>query len=168
MRVGLLQQVKQQRGGDVVGQVADQAQPAAARARERVEIELERIRLVQLAAREVSELRRRRAARSRSISIASRVTPARGQQVAREGAVAGADLHQVLAGLRRERARDALDHARVVQEVLAEALAARGTRRAAGRGHPCRCAARRLASRRAAPRLPASARPVPARSSAVP
>ena len=167
-RVGLLQQVKQQRGGDVVGQVADEAQPAAARARERVEIKLERIRLVQLAAREVGELRLQ-ARRQVAVDLDGiHADPARGQEVAREGAVAGADLHQVIAGLRCERAHDALDHARVVQEVLAEAFAARGPRRVAGLAHPCRCAARRLASRSAAPRLPASALPVPARSSAVP
>ena len=40
--------VKQQRRGDVVGQVADDAQPVAAHARQRREVELERVGDVQL------------------------------------------------------------------------------------------------------------------------
>ena len=57
--------------------------------------------------------------------------------------------------------------ARVVQKMLPEALAARGRPAARRRRHQ-RCAASELASRIAATRLEPSARPVPARSNAVP
>src|SRR5205807_6918290 len=96
-----------------------------------------------------------------------------------ERAAPGPDLHQMIPDPGRERARDAQDHRGVVEEVLAEALAARrpaarsdggggGGRGARQARHQRRCAARRLASRTAALKLRESARPLPARSSAVP
>ena len=77
-----------------------------------------------------------------------------------ERAAARADLDQRLVGLRRDLAHDAVEHAAVVQEVLAEALARENQLRVSP--------ANSMASCVAATRLPASARPVPARSSAVP
>jgi len=70
-----------------------------------------------------------------------------------ERTASGSDLHQVLAGAGAKRAHDAPDHRRVVQEMLAEALAARRLTRSRGAGHQRRCTARRLASRTAAARL---------------
>src|SRR5215472_9187063 len=77
-----------------------------------------------------------------------------------DGAEAGTDLDQCLSQARRDRRKDLLDHARVVQEVLAEALAR------AVLHQPCRAIPTAAAS--AASRLPGSARPVPASSRAVP
>ena len=73
-----------------------------------------------------------------------------------------ADLDDAFAGLRVDRRDDSREDARVMQEMLAEALA-----RANHPGVPPP-APRRSASRIASNRLPGSARPVPARSSAVP
>ena len=114
--------VKQQRRGDVVGQVADDAQPAAAHARQRRE--------------DRTPAHRPRAARS------LRCAPARAQlrgeiaidldgvqragladQAFGERAASRADLQQRLLGLRRDFAHDAIEHAAVMQEMLAETLA---------------------------------------------
>ena len=70
----------------------------------------------------------------------------------------GPDLDDPFAGTGIDRGDDAPEHARIVQEMLAEALARAD--------HPARPS--RPASRIASNRLPGSARPVPARSSAVP
>src|SRR3954470_11851451 len=75
-------------------------------------------------------------------------------------AAARADFHQRLRGLGIDVANDAFQHATVVQEVLTEAFAREG--------HVGRVRTNSTARRVAATRLPASARPVPARSSAVP
>ena len=75
-------------------------------------------------------------------------------------AAPGTDLDQAVAGLRRDGAHDAVDRPGIVQEVLAEALL--------GAAQGRRAAQSSTASRTAARRLPASARPVPARSRAVP
>ncbi len=85
------------------------------------------------------------------------------QQQMREGAASRSDLQQVIGSLRLDRPRNPLDDAGIVEEVLAEALA--GLSHA---GVTLACAAMLVAMRTAAARLAASARPVPARSSAVP
>src|SRR6185437_2428559 len=82
------------------------------------------------------------------------------QQQARESAAPGADLHQVLIGARADFSHDVSQHRRVVEEVLAKALAAHRK--------PTHAAASSMASSMAEIRLRGSARPVPARSSAVP
>ena len=108
------------------------------------------------------------AARSRSISMASSVQSLRPSSRAVSAPRPGPISTRCSPAARVERRHDAVDDGRVVQEVLAEALA---PRRPAGRGgacHQCRWRARRLASCTAAARLAGSARPVPARSSAVP
>ena len=81
--------------------------------------------------------------------------PAALEQRPGQRAEPGSDLDQPLAGLRIDRGDDTREHARVVQEMLPEALA--------GADHPSSSA-----SPIAANRLPGSARPLPARSSAVP
>ena len=89
-------------------------------------------------------------------------------QVLREGTAPGPDLHQTLAGLRIDRAHDALDHRAVVEEMLTETLAARWPQRLRTGQTDSLCPASSIASPTAAARLLASARPLPARSSAVP
>jgi len=150
--------VKQQRRGNVVRQVPDDAQPATAHAGERREIELERVGFVQLEC-----LRRPPAGAQLRGEIAvdfDRIQRAGlADEPFGERATAGPDLEQCLVGLRRDFAHDAIEHAAVMQEMLAEPLA---------REDQARLAANSTARRVAAMRLPASARPVPARSSAVP
>ena len=72
--VAALEQMEQQRGRDVVGQVADEPQRAAVRG-ERGEIELERVALVDDRVR--GRARRRRSARAGSGSRRGRVRPPR-------------------------------------------------------------------------------------------
>ena len=100
------QQVEQQRRGDVVGQVADDPQPPPrARASAR-EVEFERVGLVQHEARRAREVGScSSAARSRSISIASSVPSARASSGRGQRAAARADLHQAIAGARRDAPR---------------------------------------------------------------
>src|SRR5262249_29117024 len=82
------------------------------------------------------------------------------QQRQRDCAEPGTDLDQSLLGARIDRADDAGDHARIVQEVLAEAFA-RNVHQAAA---DASCSAMSMA----VTRLPESALPVPASESAVP
>ena len=161
------QQPEQQRRGDVVRQVAGDAQPPAALTRQGGEVELQRVRIVQHAARRVEALTQQRHEIAIDLDGIERAGLAR-EQLAGERTVSGSDLHQVLAGAGVKRAHDAGDHRRVVQEMLAEALTARRLARSRDAGHQRRCTARRLAMRTAAARLRQSAWPVPARSSAVP
>jgi len=100
-----------------------------------------------------------------AVELDGRQLAAGAQQRQRERALAGPDLDEPVAGLRSDRLDDAAQDARIVQEVLAEALAPRGADRGA---HQRRRAASSLARCSAAARLPQSARPLPARSSAVP
>ncbi len=117
----LVEQVEQQRRGDVVGQVADDAQPLARR-REGTEVEAQRVRAVhvQLAEADAAILQR-----SDEVAVElDRVEPARrAQEVERDGAFARPDLHEAVRRPRRHGGDDAPDHLRVVEEVLAEALA---------------------------------------------
>ena len=148
------EQVEQQRCRYVVGQVAADTQ-ATARG-ERDEVDVERVGLVhdQLAQRADPRLQfGDHVAVDLDDFQASRAR----EQVAGQRAQSRSDLDQWLPGLRIDGRDDARDHLLVMQEVLAEALA--------GAYHRL---AQSSASSSAAARLPASARPVPARSSAVP
>ena len=114
--------VKQQRRGDVVRQVADDAQAAAAHACQRREIELQRVGLVQL------ERLRRAPARAQlrgeiAVDLDGVERARLADQPLGQRAAAGTDLDQRLVGLRRDLAHDAVEHAAVVQEMLAEPLA---------------------------------------------
>jgi len=84
----------------------------------------------------------------------------RGKQRDSHRAASRADLDQPVAAGGRDGAHDAPDRPGIVQEVLAQALL--------GAVHRRRAAHSSTARRSAARRLPASARPVPARSRAVP
>ena len=153
--VAAVDQVKQERRRDVVGQVADDPQGIA----ERTEIELERVRLVDdhVAPAVETALQRRR-----QVAVQfDAVKPARFlRERLRDGALPGSDLHDGVLRLRIDGADDRVDGAGIGQEVLAESLAR------SMRLH--RRSASRAAISTAATRLPGSARPVPARSNAVP
>ena len=85
-RAAALEQVKQQRGGDVVGKVAHDAQPAAALARELREVELQCVYLVQHESRAGGELRAQQRGQV-TIDLDRIERSARGaQQLVREGA----------------------------------------------------------------------------------
>jgi hypothetical protein len=156
----LAEQVKQERRRDVVGQVADDPQAAAAACGQGGEIKGEGVRRVQFAACAVHELatqpRGQVAVDLYGVEAAVRAA----QQFVGEGATSRADFHQAVAGANAKRRHDSPDHGRVVQEVLPEALA--------DVRHQRPRAASPIASCTAAARLPTSALPVPARSSAVP
>ena len=114
--LGVARDVEQQRRGDVVRQVAHQAQ-AGGKARE---VELERVRAVH----GQPEGRKARGERRGEIAVElDRFELARAlDQRAGERALAGPDLHQEIVGRRRNRIDDAREHARVVEEMLAEPL----------------------------------------------
>jgi len=156
--VELRDEAEQQRRRDVVGQVADEAQPCACAA-QRAEVELERVGEVhaQVAEPPATLLQPRHHV---GIDLDDVDRAGGCQQRSRDCTAARADLHEAVAGRRRDGAHDPLDRARIVQEMLAVAL----LRVFQGR----RVAQSPAASASAARRLPASARPVPARSSAVP
>ena len=84
--------------------------------------------------------------------------------------LARADFQQVIAGARVDGHDDALHHAVIAQKVLSEALARRVIHGGArlGWGQCARRRARSAAASIAASKLPGSARPLPARSRAVP
>jgi hypothetical protein len=93
------------------------------------------------------------------------------QQPLRERPVPGADLDCGVAGRQADRRHDARDDGRVMQEMLTETLAraaVRANQALSRRAASDRRAAIAAASSIAAIRLPASALPLPARSSAVP
>ncbi|MCY1514918.1 hypothetical protein D9M68_494840 [compost metagenome] len=120
-QVGVIEQVEDQRRGDVVGQVADH--PQAVRLGAQLgEVELHRIALVQgeLRIEAELELEQRNQVLVQLDHVEMRA--ATGQALG-EGALAGADFHQAFACTRVNGAQDAVDDAGVVQEVLAEAFA---------------------------------------------
>src|SRR5690606_19831169 len=161
----LFEQVEDQRRGNVVGQVADDAH-LAGRAVDGGEVELEDVGLVQHEAAVAGEAHAQ-GGREIAVQFDGGEAGVGAQQRPGEGALAGADFHQAFAAARRDGADDAVDDAVVVQEVLAETLA----RPVRGVVHQRASRQRRPISRAAATavaRLPGSARPVPARSSAVP
>ena len=148
-------EVKQQRGRDVVGQVADDPQGIA----ERTEVEFEGIRFVNRNVVDIAE-----AVPQRRCQVAVEFDAVQFSGLPRErfrdGSLARADLDDRVARLRVDRPQDILDDAGVVQEVLTKALArpVRIHRRSVS------CAAIFMA----ATRLLALALPLPARSNAVP
>ena len=88
------------------------------------------------------------------------------QQRKRQRALAGADLDDGIAGLGVDRLHDLVDHAALVQEILAEVFFRRFGE---GGGHArIRLRANHAQVRIAANRLEGSATPLPASSSAVP
>ncbi len=155
-----LEQVEEQRRRNVVGQIAHDSQWSAALSREVREIERERIADVQ--AQRVAEPRGERRGEI-AIDLHRIDAAGRGDEAIRDRAGAGADLDDAIARTHADRVDDPLSHTGIVQEVLPEPLADDRLHEA-WRSREARCVARRSA----ASRLPASARPVPARSSAVP
>ncbi len=153
-----VQQAEQQGCGDVVGQVADHAQPPSACRGQCAPVELERIARVQHEA-VLAGKARTQAGSEITVDLDDVERAGRGQQRPRDGALARADFHQRLASARRDARDDALDHAGIVQEVLAKAPA---------RADQAWCSTIAAAVASAARRLPEAARPLPARSSAVP
>ena len=114
--LGVAGEVEEQRRGDVVRQVAHQAQ-AGGEARE---VEFERVGAMhrQLERREArGERRREVAVELDRLELAGALEERRGER-----ALAGPDLHQEIIGGGSNRIHDAREHARVVQEVLAEPL----------------------------------------------
>ncbi|MCK1786564.1 hypothetical protein L9Z73_20090 [Pseudomonas sp. TNT11] len=118
---GVVQQVEDQRRGDVVWQVAHDPQ-AVGRGIEAGEVELQRIALVQdevgLAAKLLVEDRDQVFIEFNHVQLS-----AAGQQALGQCALARADFQQTVFGLGMDGAQDAVNHASVVQEVLPEALA---------------------------------------------
>ncbi|MNP06943.1 hypothetical protein D3C76_989480 [compost metagenome] len=117
----MLQQVEDQRRGDVVGQVAHHPQLLAGGG-EGGEVEFQRVALVQgevrLEAEAPLELRDQVEVELDHVEPGAAVHQSFGQR-----ALARADLHQMLAFARGDGTQDAVDDAGVMQEVLAEALA---------------------------------------------
>jgi hypothetical protein len=115
----LRQQVKQQRRGDVVGQVADHPQGLAMR--QPAEIRFQCIGIDNL---KITDIAAAFLQRFDQVTVKlDHLQPACGlQQGQGDGALARADLHQPVAGLRVDGADDAADNARVMQKILAEAF----------------------------------------------
>ncbi len=115
------EQMEDQRGGDVVGQVADDAQ-AVRLLTQAAEVELQSVALVQI---EVVALGKLALQNGNQVEVEFdhiQVCTAVEQSLG-ECALAGADLHQSLTWLGMNRPQDAVNDASVVQEVLAKALA---------------------------------------------
>ncbi len=117
----MAEQVEDQWGGDVVGQVAHHLEAARWHA-QLVEVELQGVALVQaeIAATGKLVLQDRHQVLVQFHHV--QLCPA-AQQAFGQGALAGADFQQMFAGLGVDGTQDAVDDAGVVQEVLAEALA---------------------------------------------
>ncbi|MCY1367601.1 hypothetical protein D9M69_545440 [compost metagenome] len=120
-QVRVVQQVKNQRRGDVVRQVADHAQ-AARHGIEAVEVELQRIALMQvevaLAGKLLVENRDQVLVQLHHVELRAAAEQALGQC-----ALARADFQQAVFCLGMNGAQDAVDNAGIVQEVLAKAFA---------------------------------------------
>lgn len=118
---GVLQQVEDQRSGDVVGQVADHPQAAWRRA-QGVEVELQGIALVQVEVALAGEL----LVEDRDqvlVQLHHVQLRAAAQQAFGQGALARADFQHAVFGFGVDSTQDTVDNAGVVQEVLTEALA---------------------------------------------
>jgi hypothetical protein len=159
-RGGVLERVEQQRRGDVVGQVADQADRCAAR--ERGDVDGERVGFDDL---ELADARGRRAQARGQVAVELDRGQRADAREQREGerAFARADLDEALARLRVDRAQQPVDDAALVQEMLPEALLHH-----VRFGHGRARSNVSTANATAVARLDGSARPVPAMSSAVP
>jgi hypothetical protein len=150
-----VQQTKQQRRRDVVGQVADNAQPVA----QATVVEFQCIGLVDADVR-LAVVFLAQGTGQVAIDFDAVQVPGCSSQRRRDGAMAGPDFDYNVVGPWSDRADDGFDYARVRQEMLAEALA-----RAVFRHDPESSDA---ATSSAALRLPGSAMPRPAMSRAVP
>ena len=162
--VSLADQVKHQGCGNVVGEVADNPQLLAVHG-QLAEIKLQGVALVQGEQRAVPEARQQQGMQIvvefNHIELCTTA-----QQTLGNGALSWANFNQMLAFARTDRAQDTIDHARIMQEVLTKALA----RPVGGKVTHVRAPAfiMLMAVSSATRRLPGSARPVPARSRAVP
>jgi hypothetical protein len=115
---GHRQQVEQDGCGDVVGQVAHDAQRRPGHVGQRADVHLQHVGLDHRHAGTLAPARGQVA-----VQLDHRQRPAAFQQRLGHRTEAGADLDDRLARLRADRPHDAVDHHRVGQEVLAEALA---------------------------------------------
>ena len=161
-RLGVLEHMEQDRRGNVVGQVADQPDPALAG--QLAEIDLEHV-LVHDGqfADAVRGLGERRDEIAVELDDGQRaVLP---EQRKGDRALARSDFNQVVARLRVDREHDFLDDVAIMQEVLAQLFLRRFLEMAHARLRACASCAH---SATAAIRLEGSALPVPAISSAVP
>ena len=120
-QLGVLEQVEDQRGRDVVGQVADDAQARRLLA-ETAEVELQGIALIQVEVLTPGELGLQDGNQV-EVELDDIQLGAAVEQPFGERPLPGADLHQSFTGLGVDRPQNAVDHPRVVQEVLAEAFA---------------------------------------------
>ena len=112
--------MKNQRRGDVVRQVADDTQRAR-RSIERGEVKLQRVALVQVEVAHAGKL----LIQDRDqvfVQLDNVQLPAAAQNALGQCALARTNLQQAVARLGIDRAQDAVDNARIVQEVLAKAL----------------------------------------------
>ena len=112
------QQVEQDRRGDVVGQVADHPQRRACGVGQRGEVDLQHVGLDYLHPFALAPARGQVA-----VELDHRQRAAALEQRLGQRAQAGPDLDQRLAGPRRDGPHDGVDHGRIGQEMLAEALA---------------------------------------------
>ncbi len=113
--------MENQRGGDVIRQVANHSQ-AARRGVQAVEVELQRVTLVQVEVALAGELlvedRDQILVQLYHVKLCAAVEQAFGQR-----ALARADFQHAVIGFGVDGAQDAVDNAGIVQKVLAEALA---------------------------------------------
>ena len=120
-QVGVVQQVEDQRCGNVVWQVADHAQGGGLGA-QAGEVELQRVALMQaeivLAGELLVEDRHQVLVQFDHVELCAAAQQALGQC-----ALSRPDFEQVLARLGMDRSQDAIDDAGVVKKVLAKALA---------------------------------------------
>ena len=119
--VRVVEQVKDQRGRDVVGQVADDAQ-AVRLCAEATEVELQRVALVQIEVLAPGEFALQDGDQV-EVELDDIQMRAAVEQSLGQCALAWADLHQSFTLLGMNRPQDAVNDASVVQEVLAKALA---------------------------------------------
>ena len=162
--LGGFQHAEQQWGRDVVGQVADQAQARAARGGHGAPVHLQCVGLVQHEPRLIGiavAQQRRQVAIDFDHFEPSGGSSSRCVSAPWPGPISTA----ASPGCEVDRRHDARNDRRIVQEMLAETLARAAVGNAqTGSWRDAICAASSIA----AIRLPASPRPLPARSSAVP
>mmetsp|Transcript_49602 Transcript_49602/g.116474 ORF Transcript_49602/g.116474 Transcript_49602/m.116474 type:complete len:241 (+) Transcript_49602:2960-3682(+) len=113
-----LQQMEEDGGRDVVGQIADDAQPRTLGGRQRPEVDLQHIAFDDLDIVAGAE-----PGGQVTVQFDDGQRPVSGQQRQRHRAEPGADLDQGLTRLRVDQVDDGVDQRRVGQEMLAKALA---------------------------------------------
>ena len=124
-RRGVVERMEQDRRGQVVGQVADQADlPVRARAfmRERGEIDVEHVARGSASSSPCAARGLGQRHDQVAVELDRRQRAMAVEQRERDRALARADLDQAVAGLRIDREHDLVDDAAVVQEVLAQRL----------------------------------------------